>query len=202
VWKYQVYWMMQLLFNIIIVYLIHEWLLRIKERSWLKTNNRAKFILFQLINLNERQIQQYFLSFDGTRLDTFDDPSESLPREIVLKANRSSASLLLSLHPIDVADANDVSVVASFVTRFRSGVVSVVASFVTRARSGVTDGPLWMIVFRCEVNVGSDFTEVDFVDVFHLKMRFFGDEGKDLVRVKYSNSVMRQGFCWRTFLTC
>ncbi len=176
--------------------------MRIKERSWLKTKIRAKFILFRLINLNERQIQQYFLSFDGTRLDTFDDPSESLPREIVLKANRSSASLLLSLHPIDVADANDVSVVASFVTRFRSGVVSVVASFVTRARSGVTDGPLWMIVFRCEVNVGSDFTEVDFVDVFHLKMRFFGDEGKDLVRVKYSNSVMRQGFCWRTFLTC
>jgi len=157
--------------------------LRIKERSWLKTKIRAKFILFRLINLNERQIQQYFLSFDGTRLDTFDDSSESLPREIVLEANCSSASLLLSLHPIDVADAND---------------VSVVASFVTRARSAVTDGPLWMIVFRCEVDIGSDFAEVDFVDVFHLKMRFFGD----LVRVKYSNSVMRQGFCWRTSLTC
>ena len=157
--------------------------MRIKERSWLKTKIRAKFILFRLINWNERQIQQYCLSFDGTRLYTFDDSSESLPREIVLKANCSSASLLLSLHPIDVADAND---------------VSVVASFVTRARSGVTNGPLWMIVFRCEVNIGSDFTEVDFVDVFHLKMRFFGD----LVRVKYSNSVMRQGFCWRTSLTC
>jgi hypothetical protein len=47
-----------------------------------------------------------------------------------------------------------------------------------------------MIVFRCEVNIGSDLAEVDFVDVFHLKMSFFGDEGKDLVRVKYSDSVI------------